>query len=200
MIVVSGIEQGTPEWHRLRIGNPGASGMDNIITSTGKISTSRKKYMYQMAGELLIGEKPETFKSAAMIRGNELEPEAREIFEFINGPVAQCGLIYQDERRLWHCSPDGICPDEQYGLEIKCPMLQTHIEYLDGGKLPTAYKIQVQASMMVTGWPVWWFVSYHPGIKPLIIPVERDEKLIPLIQEALEEFCEELLTLVEALK
>jgi predicted phage-related endonuclease len=135
-----------------------------------------------------------------MARGNELEPEARELFEFIHGPVDQCAVIYQDDRRLWHCSPDGIMPEKEAGLEIKAPSLPVHVEYLDKERLPTKYIIQVQTSMMVTGWPVWYFVSYYPGIKPLIIEVWRDNKLISLIQEAVEEFCADLKKLVERLR
>jgi putative phage-type endonuclease len=199
MIIIDDIEQGTDEWMALRVGSPGASSMDKIITSTGKKLTQRQKYLYQLAGEIITGEKTETYQTGHMSRGIELEPEGRELFEFIHGPVEQCAVIYQDSRKLWHCSPDGIMPDKEAGLEIKCPSLPVHVEYLDKGKLPTAYKIQVQASMMVTGWPVWFFVSYYPGMKPLIIPVERDENLIPLIQEAVEEFCSDLKKLVERL-
>jgi putative phage-type endonuclease len=200
MIIIDDIEQGTDEWMALRVGSPGASGMDKIITSSGKRSTSRQKYLYQLAGEIITGEKTETYQNGHMARGNELEPEARELFEFIHGPVDQCAVIYQDDRRLWHVSPDGIREDKNYGLEIKCPSLPVHVEYLDKERLPTKYKVQVQTSLMVTGWPVWWFVSYYPGIKPLIVEVERDEKLIPLIQEAVEEFCFDMQKLVERLR
>jgi putative phage-type endonuclease len=152
-----------------------------------------------MAGEILTGQKSESYKNGHMERGTELEPEAREMFEFVHGPVKQCAMIYQDERKLWHASPDGIMPDQKAGLEIKCPSLPVHVEYLDKGKLPTAYKIQVQASMMVTGLAAWWFVSYHPGLAPLILKIERDEPLIKKINEAVEEFCNDLQDLVNRL-
>lgn len=199
MIIID-CEQGTETWHKLRAGNPGASGMDKIITSTGKPSTQRNKYLYQMAGEMILGEKAETFQSGHMQRGTEMEPEAREVFEFIHGPVQQCGLIYQDERKLWHCSPDGIMPEKKAGLEIKCPSLPVHMEYLDKGKLPTAYKIQVQASMMVTGWSGWYFMSYYPGLRPLILKVSRHQELIEEIQKSVELFCLDLTKIVEKLK
>lgn len=200
MIIENSCEQGSPEWIALRVGNPGASSMDKIVTSTGAKSGQRQKYMYQMVCELITGKKHVSYKNEDMERGNELEHEARELFEFIHGPVEQCAMIYQDERKLWHCSPDGIMPDQKAGLEIKCPSLPVHIEYLDKGKLPTAYVIQVQASMMVTGWDVWWFVSYYPGIQPLIIPVERDEALIKILQSEVEAFCIDIRKLAYRLK
>ncbi len=200
MIIEKSCEQGSPEWMALRVGNPGASSMDKIVTSTGGRSTQRQKYLYQMAGELITGQKAESYKNGHMERGTELEHEARELFEFIHGPVEQCAMIYQDTRKLWHCSPDGIMPAQKAGLEIKCPSLPVHIEYLDKGKLPTAYVIQVQASLMVTGWDLWWFVSHYPGIKPLIMPVERDEALIKILQSEVEAFCIDIRKLAYRLK
>lgn len=190
------IEQGSDAWHTCRIGNPGASGFSNIITSTGKTSTSRQKYLYKLAGEVITQQKPQTYKSAAMQRGNELEPEAREVFEFVHGPVQQCGLVYPDHSTDYHISPDGLMPEKSEGLEIKCPELQTAVEYLDKGKLPTTYKIQVQGSLMVTGYKAWWFVSYYPGLKPLILKIERDEALIEKVRDAVELFCSDLKRLV----
>ncbi len=200
MIIENSCEQGSPEWIALRVGNPGASSMDQIVTSTGAKSGQRQKYMYKMVCELITGKKHGSYKNEDMERGTELEHEAREMFEFVNGPVEQCAMIYQDERKLWHCSPDGIIPDQKAGLEIKCPSLPVHIEYLDKGNIPTAYVIQVQASMMVTGWGLWWFVSYYPGIKPLIIPVERDEALIKILQSEVEAFCIDIRKLAYRLK
>jgi len=200
MQIISDIEQGTAAWHACRIGNPGASGMSKIITSQGKASASRTKYMYQLAGELITGEKTETYQTAAMARGHEIEPEAREVFEFNYGPVDQCGLVYPDHTDAYHCSPDGLLRDEPAGLEIKSPSLPVAVEYLDKGKLPTEYKIQVQGSMMVTGLEYWYFMSYFPGLKPLVLKVERDEKLISQIRDAVEGFCRDMMDLVERLK
>lgn len=200
MVVITEYMQGTPEWFAACAGNPGASSIDNIVTSTGKKSTSRQKYLYQMAGEKLIGEKEETCSSAAMARGVELEPKARQLFSLMTGlKVEEVGLIYPDELRQWHVSPDGLVVGEGKGLEIKSPLLATHVEYLTKGTLPTKYKCQVQASMMCTGYESWFFMSFYPNLKPLIIEVERDEKLIAVMKEALEEFIFDLNQLVEKL-
>lgn len=198
-MIIENVLQGSDDWHNLRCGNPGASNMDKIITSQGKPSKQRQSYLYRLAGELIVGEKTETYKSPSMSRGIELEAEARGVFEFIHGPVDQCGMIYQDESKKWHVSPDGYREKDTFGLEIKAPEIQTHVEYLDKNKLPTKYIVQVQSSLACTGWPVWYFMSYYPGMKPLILPVERDEKLISMIQDAVESFCEDLHNLVERL-
>jgi hypothetical protein len=74
------------------------------------------------------------------------------------------------------------------------------VEYLDKGKLPTTYIQQVQGSMLVTGRAWWDFMSYYPGLPPLIIRVERDDKLIATLEAALEGFCVQLDELTERLK
>jgi len=201
MIIDRDTVQGTPQWMALRTGNPGASNFDKIVTTTGKPSTQRQKYLYQMVGETLSGSKDETFKSSAMERGNELEPKARQFFQFSTGlKVEEVGMCYPDELRRYHASPDGLIVDQNKGLEIKCPLIPTAVEYLLGGKLPTAYVCQVQGSMMVTGCESWFFMSYYPGMKPLIIEVERDEKLISILKEEVERFCFDVNELVKKLK
>lgn len=124
MIIDRNLIQGTPEWHNARIGSPGASSFDKIITSTGKSSTQRKKYMHQLAGEILLGAKEESYKNAIMERGTELEPIARELFEKeMNLGVEEVGIIYPDDfMRDYHVSPDGLIINQNKGLEIKCPL------------------------------------------------------------------------------
>ena len=200
MIIENGFEQGSDQWHKARVGNPGASSFDKIITSTGKPSTQRKKYLYQMAGEIITGQPAVSFQTDFMTRGIEMESEARQLFEMLKYPVEQCAMVYPDHTKDYHCSPDGILPDQKSGLEIKCPSLPVAVEYLDKADLPTAYKIQVQGSLMVTGYEHWYFMSYYPGLKPLIIQVERDEKLISIIREEVEEFIKNLKDLVDRLQ
>lgn len=200
MIVETGFEQGSPEWHQARCGNPGATGVKQIITSSGKLSTQREAFLYRMAAESIEGSKTDGFKSEAMKRGSRLEPKAKSLFSLTQKVlVDECAMIYPDESKRWHISPDGIMPDREEGLEIKCPELKNHDKYLTKGVCPTEYRLQVQASMAVTGYKRWWFVSYFPGTKPLIIPVDRDEKLISIILEEMDRFISDLDAMIERL-
>src|SRR6056297_919360 len=114
MIIETSFEQCTREWDAARIGSPGASSFDKIVTSTGKPSAQRKKYMYQLAGEIMTETKTETYQNGHMQRGIELEPDARELFEFIQEkPVQQCAMIYPDDKKRYHISPDGIIPADK---------------------------------------------------------------------------------------
>jgi predicted phage-related endonuclease len=200
-MIINYCTQGEDQWHEDRIGNPGATGFSNIITSTGQPSKSREKYMYQMAEELITGEKPESFKNAIMIRGTTLEPEARTVFSQVKQlDVEECGMIYPDDKKRYHISPDGIMQEIKKGFEIKCPSLIVHDKYCDKGVCPTEYRLQVQGSMMVTGYGSWFFMSYFPGLKPFIREIFRDEKLIDILRDEMDLFIDDLDDLVIRLK
>ena len=186
------VEQGSQSWLLERAGVPSASCFDKIVTSKGAPSKQAQKYLYSLAGEKLLGAPTESYQNDAMIRGQELEAEARNYYEFISDKeVKQVGFCYYDKDKRYGSSPDGVIDDDG-GLEIKCPSLPVHVEYLDKGKLPTDYTQQVQGNMLVTGRSYWMFMSYYPSLPPLIIRVERDEKFIGLLKGALDKFCVEL--------
>jgi len=200
MIIETAFKQGSDEWLMARLGSVGGTGVSNIITSTGNPSKSREAYLYEMASQIITKKSKPVFKTFEMQWGNDHEAEARELFSFLKGfEIEQCAMIWADENKNHHISPDGMI-DRQAGLEIKCPQLKAHDEYLKDGILPTQYKLQVQTSLAVTGWDVWWFMSYFPEVQPLIIPVERDEKLIRTIKIEVALFLEDLEKLINRLR
>lgn len=193
------VEQMSPEWYELRAGIPTASSFDKIFTSTGKPSAQSGAYMNTLLAEWLTGEKQSIKQSDWMTRGIELESEACSAYEFVtDAEVEHVGLVFRDEDRLVSCSPDGLMEDK--GLEIKCPAPGTHVGYLMSGKLPTNYIPQVQGSMWVTGLESWDFVSYCPGVKPVIITVERNEKLHKAIDNIMAEFLTDMISKREKLR
>jgi len=183
-MIILDVEQGTDEWLQARLGVPTASNYSKLITSTGKPSTSAEKYINELIAQKITGQLPETFKSDAMERGNELEEQARSYYEFMtDNEVEEVGLILNYDGA--GCSPDGLIGDDG-GIEIKCPLASTHVGYLRAGKLPTAYVQQVQGCMYITGRKWWDFVSFHPEIESMIIRVERDENFIKLLDQQLK--------------
>ncbi len=198
-VIIDSFPQRSELWFAARVGNPGASSVSKIITSTGQISKQREEYLYQLAGEVLTGKGEEGYQSQAMIQGGEREDAARALFELINDvEVKQVGLVYKDEFRLFHVSPDGLPGDDV--LEIKCPMLKTHVRYLLDGKLPTDYFGQVQMSLYVTEREKCFFMSYYEGMPPFILEVRRDEVYIAKLETALYEFCADLQKMVARLR
>jgi len=189
MIIVRDIDQGTPEWHALRLGIATASRFDSIITpAKGELSKSSEGYLRELLAEWLSGRPAESYISAWMERGSEVEGEARAYYAFErDSDVEQVTFCYADESRMLGCSPDGLISDEGL-IEIKSPAPKTHLGYLLDGALPLDYRPQVQGALLVTGRAWCDFLSYCPGLPPLLIRVERDEEYIKKMREALEAF------------
>jgi len=191
--------QMSPEWFAARVGRPSASQFKNIITSDGKKSKTRQRYLNQMAGERVVGFREEIYQNEAMRIGIEREPIARELFVITTGiEVTEVGMCMHDSN-LFSCSPDGLISDRS-GIEIKCPNMATHIEYLMGKRVPPDYYQQVHGSMLVTGFNEWFFMSFYPGLKPFIHLEKRDNAFCDKLESELMLFCADLDLLVEELK
>jgi len=199
-MITSPALQLSPEWYSARAGLPTASNFNRIVTSKGEPSTQQKKYLFQLAGERITGEKEETYQNAHMLRGTELEEEARLLYSITTGlSVETVGLCYPSDKKLIGASPDGLVGYEG-GIEVKCPSLAVHAEYLLNNKLPTSYTQQVQGLMFVTDRKWFDFVSYFPGMKILIVRVERDAAFIARLGAELALFCKELDEIVNKIK
>jgi len=193
------VEQGTTEWHALRLGIPTASNFDKLITTKGEPSKSRTKYLYQLVGERLSGTKEEGYTNGYMERGIQLESEARSFYEVVTGKeLKTCGFI-TDNHGDYGCSPDGLVGDDGL-IEIKCPSMAVHVGYLIDNKLPTDYFQQVQGQMFVAERKWLDFISYYPGIPPLIIRVEKDAGFCSKLHWELGAITRETETLTEQLK
>ena len=199
-IIIDSFPQKSPEWFAARSGNPGASSVSKIITTTGKISEQREGYLYQLAGETITGKCEEGFQSQAMLQGSEREDGARALFEMLfNTEVRQVALVYKDDLKLFHCSPDGLIGDNAV-LELKNPLLKTQVKYLLDGKLPTDYFGQCQMTLFVTERELCYFMSAYEGMPPFIIEVRRDEGYLKALECVLLEFAADLAKMVAKLR
>jgi len=178
-------EQGSPEWLASRLGRPSASNFGRLVTGSGKPSSSAESYINEMIAERLTGRSKPFYTNEHMERGNALEPEAREAYEFITDfEVVETGFILHDSEEFG-CSPDGLVA-EQGGLEIKCPSDSVHVSYLRAGKVPAKYYQQVQGCLWITGREWWDFMSYHPEMPHLLVRAHRNEKYIEAMAEQVE--------------
>jgi hypothetical protein len=168
------IEQGSELWFELRCGSLGASRAKDALA--GGTGATRKKLMYQLAAEKATGQKESMFQTAAMAEGIRREPESRAFFELYKGiELEEVGLIVNDKFPGCHCSPDGINRGMKCGFEVKNPSAAVHVEYLLKGKIPATYMKQLLFSLMITEYDSWWFSSYYPGLKPLVVELKRDD-------------------------
>lgn len=191
-------EQCSSEWFQARRGIPTSSEFDKIITSTGKQSTQRVKYMYRLAGERLGGIIEEGYQSFAMLRGKEKEEEAKSLYELIREPVQRVGFCLSDCGRFGS-STDGLLNDKGV-FELKCPEIQTHIGYLlNKDEIPNDYFCQTQGEILVTGREYVEFMSYYPGLPPLIIREEPEPVFQKRLLKELDAFTAELDALVDRL-
>lgn len=184
------IIQGTDEWHVARLGKVTASKISDLMAKGQGVS--RKNYEAQLIAERLTGEREETFKSSAMERGNEVEPQARLAYEFFKDvTVSQIGFVEHPIIEMSGASPDGLVDDD--GLtEIKCPNTATHIATILGGAIKGTYVKQMQWQMACTGRKWCDFVSYDPRmpehLQCHVQRVERDDELITTIETEVKDF------------
>lgn len=171
--------QGSHEWFVARLGKPTASGFGDIITPEGKLKTGKtpRTYALELLAERLTQLPTQTFVTDAMRRGTELEPKARQWYEFSRGvTVEQVGICLTDDGKVGG-SPDGLLQDR--GIEIKCPMSATFMDIVESGTIPDDHMMQMQGLMWITGLPMWDYVVYTdlPGLIPQVYSVQADQKI-----------------------
>lgn len=206
------VQQGTPEWLAARAGKVTASRIADVMAKgkSGGESASRAKYRAQVVTEILTGRPAEqTFKSAAMDRGNEKEPEARAATEAKRGIlISQVGVVLHPESDRAAASPDGLVnwdgeSDPEVITQFKCPETHTHMEYLLTKKVPTDYFLQMQWEMRCTGAKRCLFVSFDDRVPEFlhlsIVEVERDDAKIKEIEAEVEKFNKEVDEMLERL-
>lgn len=203
MIVVQHMVQGTDAWIRARLGVLTASQVVKLVTPTGKLSGQRSALAAALAAESVLGEPVDDFGGTYWTdRGSALEDEAGGYFALQTGhdPIA-VGFVYRDESKTCGASPDWLVKDGDdwaCGVEVKCPKAATHVEYLMDAKA-TKYTPQVQFSLWVTGLPQWWFMSYFPGLPPLLKEVLPDPKWQDAFSEHVPIFLGEVAAIRERL-
>jgi len=199
------VEQGTPEWHQLRLGKVTASRVADILakTKTGP-SASRQNYLIELALQRTTGIIQESYSNAAMEWGTQTEPQARVAYEVTtNNFVDQLAFVDHPSIDWFGCSPDGLVSDRGL-VEIKCPNSTTHWEYFKFNRPPQKYIIQMQAQMAVTGRDWCDFISFDPRMPErsqlLIVRVDRDQAFIFEMEEQIKQFLSEVEVEVNLMK
>lgn len=190
--------QGSDEWLAARLGLATASCFSSILaTIKSGEAAERRNYRARLVVERLTGRSVGGFVTAAMAQGTEREPLARAAYESHTGRfVDEVGFMRHDELEAG-ASPDGTI-DTGGLLEIKCPELATHLEYLrlPANTAPSKYNAQIQGQLWIAEREWCDFVSYSsdfPANLQLVVRrVQRDEKVISSLQFAVGLFMEEV--------
>jgi hypothetical protein len=184
-------EQGSAEWHECRRGVPTASCFADVLAK-GK-GITRKKYLYTLAGEILTGECPEHYTNAHMERGREMEADAIGLYAFERD--AEPVTVGFMRRGRAGCSPDRLLGDNGM-IEAKSKLPHLQLEVLERDDLPPEHKPQVQGQLWISGRDWCDFISYWPRLPLFVKRVERDEKYIETLAQAVADFVGELDVLV----
>jgi hypothetical protein len=158
--IVRGIEQGTTEWHELRLGRMTASHAQEIANCGKGLDTLCRK----IAGQIFTNTIAPSYKNENMIIGNEEEHYAREAYEILTGnDVEQVTFgIYSD---YVGASPDGLVGTDG-GIEIKRKTFEKHCDLLFGVEpFESKYIWQCRMNMLVFDRQWWDLLSYNPLFK-----------------------------------
>lgn len=174
------MDQRSPEWFSVRLGRFTGSRFAALM-STGK---ERENLIRDVAWERFTAKPVETYTNAAMQRGVELEPEARDWYSFARDVrVHEFAFIVHPVHDFVGVSPDGLVGDDGL-LEIKCPGHRAHLETLERRKVPSQYRWQVQGQLWVTGRRWLDFLSYHPDHEGVIVRVGPDPRAFEQLESA----------------
>jgi len=191
------VDQYTKEWSELRKGMPTASFAHLFITPDGKPKNpdtqERKRYLYKLVAERILQiPMPSSFDGNEHTeRGHALEERATQSFFAQSGyKVAPGGFCRTDDGR-YGCSPDGLMRNKREALEVKCPAVWTHMQYMCEGP-GDKYKAQVQMQIMIGEFDCVHFWSYHPDFAPVHVVTLPDERYIARLHEQLDLFYQEI--------
>ncbi len=176
--------QGSGEWHKLRAGIPTSSEFGSLVTGTGKVSTSLKKYALKLATEDYldsIGSKITDGWNGNQYteRGHDLEPVSCADYEMTyQVEVKPVGFITDDLMR-WGTSTDGLVGDDGI-VEFKNLIATTFFEALiywkQHGKTEPKYMPQLQGELMIAERKWVDLVLFNPDYpEPIIERVYPDD-------------------------
>jgi hypothetical protein len=190
------VEQRSPEWFAARAGLVTASEFSSVMA--GGEGKTRASYMLKLAGEILTGEPmAEGYMSQDMLRGIEMEAEARDYYAFTNRcQPQQVGFVRNGRMG---CSPDSLIGADG-GLEIKSAAPHVQIARLLKGGLPSEHKAQVHGVMMVAELQWLDFVSYSPKLPALIVRVTPDPEYHAWLRAGIDGFLRELDAMVAKIR
>jgi len=190
------LEHRSEEWFQRRRGMPTASQFGRIITPAGKPSSQAPLYEAELIAERIF-KRPmgrDISGIPAVRHGVETEAEAAEVLAGILGVTFEPGGFMTDDDGRYGASPDRLfwSGNRRELIEIKCPFeIPQHVKTLLFGP-DDNHKAQVQGQLLISGYDIAHFFSYHPLCPPKYVRIERDEPFIRALAKVLEDFCARL--------
>lgn len=151
------MEQGSKEWLIWR--NKGI-GSSDIATILGVNPYKSIKKLWREKTGIDIPE--DISKKMPVIRGNRLEPIARELFNRNENSQFIPALFEDKEHPFMRYSSDGADFDKQEIIEIKCMGEKNHNKVITTNQVLDYYIPQCQWGMMISEAKICHFIAYNP--------------------------------------
>lgn len=179
-------QQGSQEWLDFRLGKVGGSDAAVVLEK------SPYKSAFRLWKEKKGLAEPDPMNDAMRL-GHELEPIARDLFQYQSGIQMYPAVYVHDNHPQIMASLDGINYEGNRILEIKCGKKAFQMACV--GDIDETYRIQCQHNMAVTGALICDFFAY--SVDPhynrgIHFVIERDEKFISEMIEKELEFIDSL--------
>lgn len=180
-------------------------GSQELILEPARNDAARA-IILRLAGERMNGWTEETPMNAAMWRGVEDEPRARDLYNDRIAPVEEIGFMRRDDLG----GPLGYSPDGLVGhdglIEIKSRAPKSQIETILAGHPPIFNMPQLQCGLLVSGREWIDYISYAGGMHMWVHRVRPDDRWFDAIkatiryaEAAIQETCRQYADLTEGL-
>lgn len=192
------VTQGTDEWFELRRQYPLTASKAQAIGNAGK---GLETLVWDILADKYSFAEKEHMSNTHTDRGNELESNARAIYEMQTGNrVDEVGFITNSKiSKVGGASPDGMIGTDGL-IEIKCFDDTKHFKATIAGLIPESqYQWQMQMQMLFTGREWCDFVIYNPNFKKTLLTtrIKQDVEMQDKIKKGLK-IGEELIKEIEA--
>lgn len=181
-------DQRTNKWHQDRSGRFTCSRFVDVLAKPKKAYSD---LLDQMVVERLTGEYVDSgMDSYALKWGREVEPHARQAYQFETGEVViETGFARHKTLPFVGGSPDGLVGIDG-GTELKCPKVSgIHLRRFEDGMNEAEFMPQVQGCIWIFDREWWDWVSFDPRMPRHLRfyrqRVWRDDKYIANMERAI---------------
>lgn len=184
------IVQGSDEWRALRCGLLTASEVKHIITPSMRFARddAMRAHACEILAQRITGHVDPGYIGDDMLRGQEDEAWARELYSEHHSQVEECGFMIRSFGGFnIGYSPDGLVGDDGL-IEFKSRKPKLQIETIVAAEMPAEHMQQVQTGLLVSGREWCDYVSYCGGLPMAVYRVDADKTWAEAIIDAAEEF------------
>jgi hypothetical protein len=191
LTVLDDLLQGSEEWLEQRRGMLTASVISQLITpSTVKPANNDKSrgLVAQLVAERITGWIDPVFVTDTMLRGQDDEPRAVEVYSEHYSPVTTTGFMVREEAgwKLGY-SPDGLVGDDGL-IEVKSRAAKKQLSTVVEDEIPAENMAQCQTGLFVSGRKWLDYVSFCGGMVLYTKRTYPDPRWFDAIAETVERF------------